>query len=427
MSTAAADTEPVPSTPPAKQIGARKGNRIGSPAKWKGRRKNDPIKWRVDWIEGGKYKRKGFKTKAAAEEWKETKEAELQEHGVQAANLTAAERAAVVEMREALEAVGLSVREALAMAVEPRRRELTSCTVAELVERVVSARERTGKSKAHTRDLRSKLGRFKESFASRSVATITADEIESWLHSLSVSPASVNSYRRILVVAFNDAVRHGFADGNPAAKVMQSSVVPAPAGILTPKQAEALLCGANAETLPAIAIGLFCGLRAAELQKLDWADIHMDPGHVYVRAENAKSARERIIPISDNLRAWIAPHARASGPVWPANGRKLFEAARVAAGFGSPAEVEKSIEANKENPEKKVLLPWPDNALRHSFASYHLTHHKDAAELALHMGHTSTALIFAHYRRVLKASDGAAYWSLRPKAPKNLVAMPKAS
>ena len=120
------------------------------------------------------------------------------------------------------------------------------------------------------------------------------------------------------------------------------------------------------------------------------------------------------------------PAARASGPVWPANGRKLFEAARLAVGFGSPKEVAKSVKANEKNPEKKVLLEWPDNALRHSFATYHLAHHKNAAELALHMGHTSPALIFAHYREVVSDKDGAAYWRLRPEPAKNVVVMRKA-
>ncbi len=420
------ELEPATYTPSAKQIGARKGMKVGDPVKWK----NHPdYKWRVDWVEGGKYKRKGFKTKVAAEEWKDAREAELQEHGVQAANLTATERAAVVELRSALEEVGLSVREALSIAIAQRRREQSSCTMAELLERVVSARERAGQSASHIRDLRSKLGRFSEKFGVRSVATITADEIGSWIHGLALAPASVNSYRRILVVAFNDAISGGFIEEgkNPAMKVKQSKVVEGEVGILTPKQAEALLGAADAEILPAIAIGLFCGLRAAELQRLDWEEVRLDLGHVRVKASKAKSARNRIVPISENLRAWIAPHAKANGPVWPANGRKLFEAARLAVGFGSPKEVAKSEKAKEKNPEKKVLLEWPDNALRHSFATYHLAHHKNAAELALHMGHTSPALIFAHYREVVSDADGAAYWRLRPKPVKKLGAIRKAS
>jgi integrase len=34
------------------------------------------------------------------------------------------------------------------------------------------------------------------------------------------------------------------------------------------------------------------------------------------------------------------------------------------------------------------LAKWPLNGFRHSYASYHLAHFKDAARLALEMGHT---------------------------------------
>src|SRR5690606_6791753 len=101
----------------------------------------------------------------------------------------------------------------------------------------------------------------------------------------------------------------------------------------------------------------------AELQRPNWEEVRLDLGHVRVKASKAKSARNRIVPISDNLRAWIIPHTKASGPVWPANDRKLFEAARLAVGFGSPKEVAKSVKANEKNPQKRILLEWPDNAL----------------------------------------------------------------
>ena len=54
--------------------------------------------------------------------------------------------------------------------------------------------------------------------------------------------------------------------------------------------------------------------------------------------------------------------------------------------------------------------------MRHSFASYHIAHFRDAAALALEMGHTTTNLIFQHYRQVVKQADGARWWALMPSA-----------
>src|SRR4029453_6317399 len=65
---------------------------------------------------------------------------------------------------------------------------------------------------------------------------------------------------------------------------------------------------------------------------------------------------------------------------------------------------------------------WPQNALRHSFGSYHLAQFNDAAKLALEMGN-SPATIFRHYRQLVKPKDAERYWKIAP-APvgKKLVA-----
>jgi integrase len=52
--------------------------------------------------------------------------------------------------------------------------------------------------------------------------------------------------------------------------------------------------------------------------------------------------------------------------------------------------------------------------LRHSFASYHLAHFQDAAATALQMGHTTTTMLFEHYREIVTREQAAKFWSIRP-------------
>ena len=69
--------------------------------------------------------------------------------------------------------------------------------------------------------------------------------------------------------------------------------------------------------------------------------------------------QRRLITLSDNLRAWLAPYASRTGPVWLKAEFTLYHAtqkARTNAG----------------------LAKWPQNGLRHSFASYHLAKFQDA-------------------------------------------------
>jgi len=368
-------------------------------------------RWRASYVEQGKRKQKYFKVKSDAEAWAEEHEREALAHGTDS-TITAAERATVIESRATLEELGLTLRDAVTFAVDHQRRARASCSVSEMVAETLKTRERSGVSHRHVRDMNGKLGRFEKVFGSRSAATITTQEIEEWLHGLKLAPASINSYRRILVVAFNDAKRNGHLERNPAEFVRRAKVVETEVGILKPGEAAAMLAGAEEAIVPVVALGLFAGLRVSELEQVDWSEVHLDLGHVRILASKAKSARNRIIPIADNLAMWLEPHRREGGSVWPDShqkGRKLMEAAHRAAGFGTAAQVRKA------KAEGKDLRKWPDNGLRHSYATYHLAHHRNAHELALHMGHTDTKLIFAHYRLPVTDKEAASYWGITPE------------
>jgi integrase len=67
-----------------------------------------------------------------------------------------------------------------------------------------------------------------------------------------------------------------------------------------------------------------------------------------------------------------------------------------------------------ETRQRAKIADWPPNALRHGFASYHLAHFKNAAELALEMGHTDQQTIFEHYRQLVRPKEAARYWKICP-------------
>jgi hypothetical protein len=51
--------------------------------------------------------------------------------------------------------------------------------------------------------------------------------------------------------------------------------------------------------------------------------------------------------------------------------------------------------------------------LRHSYASYWIAKFRNAAALALQMGHATTEMIFQHYREVVTRQDAKEYWNIR--------------
>lgn len=153
-----------------------------------------------------------------------------------------------------------------------------------------------------------------------------------------------------------------------------------PVGILSVEETARLLAAAPRDMMAILAIGAFADLRRAELERLEWSDIHLPGGFIEIKAAKAKSARRRIIKIQPNLKEWLTPHAHESGPV----ARGIFQQRLVSV---------RSTAGIKE---------WPHNALRHGFASYHLARFNNAAELALEMGHTNANLIFSAYRQIVQ-------------------------
>jgi integrase len=60
-------------------------------------------------------------------------------------------------------------------------------------------------------------------------------------------------------------------------------------------------------------------------------------------------------------------------------------------------------------------FPWPQDCLRHSFASYHLAMFESAEKTALQMGHNSTDMLFRHYRELVTKEQAEKFWALMPR------------
>jgi integrase len=362
------------------------------------------LKFVVNYREAGKRKRSFFETKEQAESFVAFKNAELKRNGVEGAEFPTALRVMAQNAVEALKPFGKTIADSVQHYVAHLKASEKSCSAVQLVKELIAAKERDGASVRHISDLRSRLNIFAEKFNGEPVATITGAEIDDWLRSLSVSAVTRNHYRRLIVLAFNFAIGRGYATSNPAKETAKAREPKTKPGIFTVEQATALLVNASPEILPYIAIGLFAGLRRAEIERLDWSEIDFDSGHIEVTAEKSKSKiANRFVTMQPNLREWLMPLRKLKGGVTPQETfvfRQLFDQAREAAGFDE----------------------WPDNALRHSFASYHVAHFKDAKALALEMGHIDSGMLFNHYRALVKPKEADRYWRIRPVAMKKVVA-----
>jgi integrase len=357
------------------------------------------LKFVVNYREAGKRKRSFFETKETAQSFADKKIIELKNNGVEHAEFPTALRVMAQNAVEQLKPFGKTIVDAVQHYVAHLEASEKSCSASQLVDELIAAKKTDGASQRHVDDLR-RLNMFGEKFNGQPVATITTKEIDDWLRSLPVSPVTRNHHRRLIVLAFNFAAKRGYAAKNPAKETEKAKEDGGNIGILTVTQAARLLESATPNVLPYIAIGLFAGLRRAELERLDWSEIDFESGLIEVTAKNAKTARRRHVTMQPNLREWLLPLRKHKGNVTPReNFRLLFDQVRIAAHIDE----------------------WPDNALRHSFASYHLAHFKDAKALALEMGHANEDMIFTNYRQLVKPKEAERYWNIRPATTEKIV------
>jgi integrase len=377
------------------------------PSKFRVRRYGDSqrahLKFVVTGRENGKRARRFFTTKAEAETYAQQKNIELRNKGTEGAEFPSWLRVMAEECNARLAEHKCTIRDATEHLLAHMAATKKSCRASELVTKLIAAKKADGASQRYLEDLKSRLNRFSNDFDGQLVATITTSRLDEWLRGLNASPVTRNNYRRLLIVAFNYAVQHGYSTLNPAEKTSKAKEKTAAPGILTVNKTARLLESASPDVLSYVAIGAFAGLRRAELERLDWSDVHFDSDLIEVTAEKAKTARRRFVRMQPNLREWLLPVRKRKGALVCDNFRKRFDETRTAAG----------------------IAEWPDNALRHSFASYHLAHFKDAAALALEMGHIDSGMIFDHYRELVKPNDAERYWNIKPvQSEKTIVALP---
>ena len=211
-----------------------------------------------------------------------------------------------------------------------------------------------------------------------------------------LTPAMHNQLLRSLSAILSWGAKNGLLPHNPA-EGLTTVRAPAPRrAILTPDQTRALLTHAQTHAhrfLPYLPICLFAGLRPNECLRLRPADIGAE--YILLTEAHTKTASARTVPIRTNLRAWLAAYPLPeTGPTHGLSEhrfKRLLTAASRAAG-----------------------VPWAQDILRHTFASYAYELSRDAPSTAYEMGHQGTSIFFRHYRGLVPPGSGATFFSILP-------------
>jgi integrase len=366
----------------------------------------------------GRRKLKIFKTPAEAEAYASLMHVQRQNHGLSAFALTDAQRA---DAKQAFEVLSAFPQVTLTEVAQFYRKHFMpeggDVTVKQLVDLYLDEKEKEKLKERSIRDLQHRLNRFVSAFGGGLVKEIGGPELRQWLfEDPTLQDQTKKNYRTVLHGLFNFAESRKFAVLNPTKSLPRIKIDKAEPGVLSLGQIQALLHAAlerpELELGAYLTLGLFCGVRASELEKLTWHEVRVAEHFVTIPPKIAKKRRIRNIPLEPCALAWLGRFGlRASGQLAPTGLAKRLRKLRIHASILAPREGRAGQFAVEFF---SPVTEWPDNALRHSFATYYYAWTGNAQETCARLGQKDDAVLFEHYRALARRDEGAAYFGLMP-------------
>ena len=276
----------------------------------------------------------------------------------------------------------------------------SSAPIAVIVEEFLASKRGDGLSRRYIETVRSHLVRFAAGFQT-DIDLVKTPQIERWLREQQVGPRARNNIRGSVVTLFHYARKQGYlpkGQQTEADDVAKAKDKGGKIGILSPADLALLLGRASERVRLFLAIGAFTGLRSSEILRLEWKDVNFERAFITVAADKAKTATRRLVPIQPNLMLWLVRYRTHHGALF-----KTRRDATRAIAFA-----------------KSLKVDWPNNALRHSYATYRLAAIPDAARVALEMGNSPQKLM-TNYRELADEKEAAAWFNISPPELENVV------
>jgi integrase len=369
--------------------------------------------WQLDLgMVEGKRKMVAFESREEAERAMAESKKAKKRMGSMGVVLSPVEMAEFVSLREELRGQGATMREAVSFFLKHGVSLKRPLPLMKAVELFLDAKERAGKSLRTLQSYRQTLKSLALMHGETRVHELTSEDLRAWLNAQGWGARTVNGAMGFVrtFLAWCMRAEQGHATRNVALLMERRAEETAEEiGTLTLAECVTLLTrarrdamekgGVSWKLLAFVVIGMFGGLRRAELQRLRSEDVDLEERTVIVRAANAKTRQRRVVELTENAVAWLRREGETlrrgdfeKGRVCPSNLKELWPEFWRACGFEA----------------------WPKNGLRHTFASMHLAMWGDEARLQTQMGHESSKMLHRHYKALKTRKEAEAFWALVP-------------
>lgn len=217
-----------------------------------------------------------------------------------------------------------------------------------------------------------------------------------------LSPATVGRIVTTLRIALGQAHRERSLPDNPAAGVRLPRVEHEPIRALTVEQVVRIreaIRGDQFEALYVLLMG--SGLRVGEACALDWRDVDLDAGTVFIR--RGKTARSvRTVPVGASVIAALRQHRAHAKRVGP--GEPVFLGPRA----GERLRTWTISHAFPRLLERHGLPPMRVHDLRHGYATRAVARGVHMRVIADNLGHSNPAITARVYAHVVPEDQRAA-------------------
>lgn len=361
-------------------------------------RPETPGSWQVMWRTEKGRRYRTFPSLAEANYYASELQRERRTNGARVAHglMSPEDLKAWTEFREATGHAPLSD---LLAAWKDRQTFLSGLPIAELVTKFLAMRQAEGVSKSNCTNDAKRLGRFVAFIGKDKPGnSITPPEVRAWLEDLKkedLGPKSINHHLRALSMALGRGVAEGWVLKNPCSAVQGPKVEVKEVSVLSLADAVKLFkVNKGSRVAVYMALEAFGGLRFSSAFRISRDEINLEEKTIVLPASKHKSGKRQILEgLPENLWAWIRA-ADAKGHDWKIC-RPVYD-------------------REKKEAFEKAGLSKLCNVLRHSFCSYHVALHQDAAKTALLMQHTNQAMLYRHYKGLALRADAEKYFAISP-------------
>ena len=308
---------------------------------------------------------------------------------------------AALVARAALEAGRYKVKRAMkcvALGAEELKRQEKTVSFEKAVEAALEARKwRRARTQSDYRYVTRRFMKRCEGLAQRRVRSIRPEECAAYIEQAFTTPSQQAKARRVLSAVFGTAVKRGWCSENPVQKVDVPVVKEQRIRILTPEEIEQLLSTARSYgggcCLAAVGMMLYAGIRPHEVARLTWEQVDLEGGTISILPQHSKTGGARLVTIHKPLARLLAQFRHEkTAKICPRQWVKRWRQLRTQAGW------------NTRNHR------WQQDALRHTFASYHLRHFRSYSELQYEIGHRDTNLLRTRYVDMSGVQRSKRFW-----------------